>query len=421
MANALKAEDDVMALLTAETTQMKPVVAAQLNNFSAGLESALQEATGVMATTSAGMGLMNSSVVWEKEKMALHQQLKPTGARLAGDSRSDSPGYCAKYGTYSLLETSINKIIDVELVQSNEVASSGHMELEGLKRTLKNLHDSGIAVLEIVTDRHPQVRKYLRTHQPPLLHLFDAWHVSKGVKKQLIAAGKHRGCELIGLWRRSVIAHLYFAVGVGKGNGDLAIAVWLSLLNHIQDKHTGHGLLYPECKHGELERRKWILPGTDAYDRLHAIVTSKRLLDDIRQVSPNFQTFGVESFHSIINRFAPKCYAFSHQGQLARCLLSALHYNENSGRMQAATKKGDLRWQIKHPKARGGEPVACPIRELPTYAYVNHLLSAVEELLACGSKGGTDATPQPPHLSAAFGPVDKVAIVEAHKSRFAGN
>ncbi|XP_037512509.1 uncharacterized protein LOC119389361 [Rhipicephalus sanguineus] len=359
--------------------------------------------------------------VWEKEKMALHQQLKPTGARLAGDSRSDSPGYCAKYGTYSLLETSINKIIDVELVQSNEVASSGHMELEGLKRTLKNLHDSGIAVLEIVTDRHPQVRKYLRTHQPPLLHLFDAWHVSKGVKKQLIAAGKHRGCELIGLWRRSVIAHLYFAVGVGKGNGDLAIAVWLSLLNHIQDKHTGHGLLYPECKHGELERRKWILPGTDAYDRLHAIVTSKRLLDDIRQVSPNFQTFGVESFHSIINRFAPKCYAFSHQGQLARCLLSALHYNENSGRMQAATKKGDLRWQIKHPKARGGEPVACPIRELPTYAYVNHLLSAVEELLACGSKGGTDATPQPPHLSAAFGPVDKVAIVEAHKSRFAGN
>ncbi|KAH7982285.1 hypothetical protein HPB52_003585 [Rhipicephalus sanguineus] len=244
---------------------------------------------------------------------------------------------------------------------------------------------------------------------------------SKGVKKQLIAAGKHRGCELIGLWRRFIIAHLYFAVGVGKGNRDLAIAVWLSLLNHIQDKPTGHGLLYPECKHGELERRKWILPGTDAYDRLHAIVTSKRLLDDVRQVSPNFQTFGVESFHSIINRFAPKCYALSHQGQLARCLLSALHYNENSGRMQAATKKGDLRWQIKHPKARGGEPVACPIRELPTYAYVNHLLSAVEELLACGSKDGTDATPQPPHLSAAHGPVDKVAIVEAHKLRFAGN
>lgn len=37
-------------------------IAAQLNNFSAGLESALQEATGVMATTSAGMGLMSSSV-----------------------------------------------------------------------------------------------------------------------------------------------------------------------------------------------------------------------------------------------------------------------------------------------------------------------------------------------------------------------
>ncbi|KAL1437442.1 hypothetical protein MTO96_048930 [Rhipicephalus appendiculatus] len=104
---------------------------------------------------------------------------------------------------------------------------------------------------------------------------------------------------------------------LARATGYLAIAVWLSLLNHVQNKHTGHGLLYPECQHGDLEPRKWILPGTDAYDRLHAIVVSKRLLDDIKQVSPNFQTFGVESFHSIINRFAPKCYAFSHQGQLA--------------------------------------------------------------------------------------------------------
>ncbi|KAL1420535.1 hypothetical protein MTO96_000511 [Rhipicephalus appendiculatus] len=289
-------------------------------------------------------------------------------------------------------------------------------------QTLRFLRNAGISCFSNRTYYSLQ-RDFLfpAVNKPPLSHLFDAWHVNKGLKKQLMAAARHQGCEIIGLWTRSIVGHLYFSVGAGKGNGDLAIAVWLSLLNHVQNKHTGHGLLYPECQHGDLEPRKWILPGTDAYDRLHAMVVSKRLLDDIKQVSPNFQTFGVESFYSIINRFAPKCYAFSHQGQLARCLLSALHYNENSGRMQATTRGGDLRWQIKHSKARRGEPVACPIKELPTYAYVNHLLSAVEELLVCGSKGGTDATPQPPHLSTTFGPVDKVVIVEGHRSRFVGN
>ncbi|KAH7958600.1 hypothetical protein HPB49_003178 [Dermacentor silvarum] len=76
-----------------------------------------------------------------------------------GDSRADSPGYSAKYGTYSLLDTSLNRIIDMQLVQSNEVTSSGAMELE-LKRALKGLEDQKVCVRELVTDRHTQVRKH---------------------------------------------------------------------------------------------------------------------------------------------------------------------------------------------------------------------------------------------------------------------
>ena len=36
---------------------------------------------------------------------------------LAGDGRSDSPGHCAKYGSYSVLELSCNKMMDFKLVQ----------------------------------------------------------------------------------------------------------------------------------------------------------------------------------------------------------------------------------------------------------------------------------------------------------------
>lgn len=190
--------------------------------------------------------------VWQEEQTALLQKLRGTGggAKLAGDSRSDSPGYSAKYGTYSLLETSMNKIVDVRLVQSNEVASSSHMELEGLKRSLEFLDDGDVMIGELVTDRHPQVRKYLRTQRPGVSHLIDAWHVSKGLKKKLLAASKSKGCDAIALWCESIVNHIYHAVQVGAGDADLAEAVWLSVLNHIKDKHDGHSALYDRCKPG---------------------------------------------------------------------------------------------------------------------------------------------------------------------------
>ncbi|KAH7979003.1 hypothetical protein HPB49_007764 [Dermacentor silvarum] len=97
----------------------------------------------------------------QDEKRRLTQTVVSCGgaARVAGDSRADSPGYSAKYGVYSMLETNLNRIIDIELVQCNEVSSSTHMELKGLKRALASLDESGVNVTEAVTDRHPQVRR----------------------------------------------------------------------------------------------------------------------------------------------------------------------------------------------------------------------------------------------------------------------
>ena len=36
---------------------------------------------------------------------------------LSRDARFDSPGHCAKYGCYSLLENQMNKVLDVQPVQ----------------------------------------------------------------------------------------------------------------------------------------------------------------------------------------------------------------------------------------------------------------------------------------------------------------
>ena len=54
------------------------------------------------------------------------------------------------------------------------------MELSGLKKSLSFLHSHSVKVGSLVTDRHVQVKKYMRTEQPDINHWFDVWHVAKG-------------------------------------------------------------------------------------------------------------------------------------------------------------------------------------------------------------------------------------------------
>lgn len=65
-------------------------------------------------------------------------------------------------------------------VQSNEVGGSAHMEKEGLARSLQFLQSKGLLPDAIVTDRHPQIQKYIRNAVPSVRHYYDVWHVAKG-------------------------------------------------------------------------------------------------------------------------------------------------------------------------------------------------------------------------------------------------
>lgn len=59
------------------------------------------------------------------------------------------------------------------------------MEKEGLVRSLKFLQDSGLTVDTIITDRHPQIQKYLREMMPSITHYYDVWHTAKGLCNKL--------------------------------------------------------------------------------------------------------------------------------------------------------------------------------------------------------------------------------------------
>lgn len=83
--------------------------------------------------------------------------------------------------------------------------------------------------------------------------------------KKVDALAKEKECELVGEWKKSLINHLYWsAVSTPSGDGDMIEAKWLSVDNHIHNKHKRHGKLFPSCKHKAIRKRgrkkKWFKP-----------------------------------------------------------------------------------------------------------------------------------------------------------------
>lgn len=101
------------------------------------------------------------------------------------------------------------------------------------------------------------------------------------------------------------------------------------------------------------------------------------LVKDIRQLSPQHQTFSLEAFHSLILHFAPKHTGFSFLGMYSRLLLAAMHFNHNGSREVARTSDGELCYAVRYPRFRKGGWVVRPVKEKPSYAYASALMESL--------------------------------------------
>ena len=77
------------------------------------------------------------------------------------------------------------------------------------------------------------------------------------------ALAKQKECDVIGKWEKSVINHLYWCVSSSAADDQTLIkAKWLSIVNHVHNKHTGHGKKFPKCLHKRLQgrdrKKKWL-------------------------------------------------------------------------------------------------------------------------------------------------------------------
>ncbi|CAM4306824.1 unnamed protein product [Leuciscus chuanchicus] len=359
---------------------------------------------------------------WRSHQSDLLEGLKQSETvSLGGDMRVDSPGHCTKYGSYSMMDLSTNKIVDIQLVQSNEVGSSVRLEKEGLIRSLEFLEKSGVKVASLVTDRHTQVQKFVREQKPDIDHFCDVWHLCKALTKKMNAMSKEKDRNKVKIWRKSIKNHLYWSAS-GSSNGEETVAKWTSLLNHIQNVHVHENPLFPKCLHPpSTDKNKWLKPATKAIYKLEKVLMNKRVLGDVKKLSPLHQTSALEGFHSVILRFAPKNVAFSYLGMLCRLYLAALHFNEKSGHTQARTAAGELQFKIKFPKAKRGEHVVSMPKTKYSTEYVTELTDILfNEVIQDPAPFVADmkAVAVPGFLCSQYEQPGKSDAIPSHMSRF---
>lgn len=62
----------------------------------------------------------------------------------------------------------------------------------------------------------------------------------------------------------------------------------------------------------------FVYVGSTVAVKLESLATRTAFVKDVRKLSPRYQTYSLEAFHSLILRFAPKHTGFSFLGMYSR-------------------------------------------------------------------------------------------------------
>ena len=259
----------------------------------------------------------------------------------------DSPGYSAKYGTYTLMSSDSNKILDFHVVHVSTAGNSSRMEKKGLEILLEKFNNMNINVTSLTTDRHVQIRSFLKNEHPEITHQFDVWHFGKSIKKKLVAVTKKKDCQELVPWIKCVIHHLWWCCATCNRDEKELKEKWLSILYHIRNQHRWENHeIFKRCEHPKLTKQsKWLQERSPSYIALEKIVTNKNIIGDLRYLANFCHTGSLEVFHSLLNKYCPKRLHFSLHGMVARTQLAVLDYNSGANVEQAKTKTGTLRYK----------------------------------------------------------------------------
>lgn len=276
---------------------------------------------------------------------------------------------------------------------------------------------------QITTDRHPQVRKYMREKRKYIVYQFDVWHVAKSIFKKLLKKSKKKTCQSLEPWIPSIRNHLWWSSATCGGDAELLKEKWLSILHHIKGKHKwDSGKKYTKCCHPPLSRteqrtKPWLKASSEAFKALHKIVSDTKFLQDLEHLTKYSHTGNLEVYHAVINKYAPKRQHFSYRGMICRTQLAALDHNAGANLDQAKTKAGNLRYNLVFPK-QSARWTVIPIKDHKNKQYVYEM---VQRVIQCCNNNiilTESSIPSIPKNIASTPRPDKNDKIISHRSRF---
>jgi hypothetical protein len=336
--------------------------------------------------------------------------------KLSGDGRCDSPGFSAKYCTYSIMDQESDLILDFSIVQVTQAGSSNGMEKVGCKETLDRLLSTALDIETFATDRHIQIRAMMKSDYPRINHQFDIFHVSKNITKKLALLANKKECQDLGPWIKSISNHLWWSCETAGGDSQLLKEKWLSLMHHITGVHQwACSATYTRCEHEDLtddqdRRKKWLKAGSPPHNALVKEITKTNLLSDLEHMTEFCHTGNLEAYHSVLLKYCPKRLHFSYSGMIARTQLAILDHNNNTDRTQATTAEGELRYNPKFKK-QNKTWIVTPIKVPKNTNWQTDLMTRIVQIKSKLIIATKPVIPElPPNIAAKNAPTKDVLI-----------
>ncbi|XP_050064701.1 uncharacterized protein LOC114122846 [Aphis gossypii] len=281
------------------------------------------------------------NAIWSEHKKSNFLELKSSDKIwLAGDGQFDSPGFCAKYCTYTLMDLNSSKIIDFKLVQKGML--KGDLERKACELLLEEIVEQGCKIDLFLTDRHKGIRCDIRTKFPEIQHEFDIWHLSKSLMKRMKILDKKYPDAY--LWKTSINNHLWWSSKTCKGDGLLLTQKFTSVLKHINNIHEWeeNGIIQ-KCEHETLSEEYknntlWIHPDSESYNALKKILLAKDFLKDLQHAKHFVHTGRLESYHNVRLKYMPKRIHLKYSGMHMRSILAILDHNSNVNKTMIGDK-----------------------------------------------------------------------------------
>ena len=289
--------------------------------------------------------------VYKTQKQYNFEVLRYCLSIICGDGQYDSPGYSAKFCTYTIADCETNIILDFIIIQRGQY--TGELEKQACQLLLNILiHEEGLNINTFVTDRHSGIGSMMKNLFVGVFHAFDVWHMAKTLLKYLTACGKKH--PKIQAWTPSIIRHFWFSCKKSNGDPDLLRDLFHSCLLHVLNIHTWGrrqkifeqlGTLrgrspYPQkpslidcCGHSPLTKRSgrstpWFNVGDQDFKDLFKALTKTRFCNDMRKCCLFVHTGKLESFHSMKLQYLPKSAGFEMETSVILTMLAVLQNNE---------------------------------------------------------------------------------------------